>query len=72
MRLTLTLLACGLLAGCPWPLAPPPPEDMSLLITSCPERTPLTGDSFGDWVLKAQEVGGQYDICRAAALRNKR
>ena len=39
-----------------------------LVVASCPPRTPLLDDSFGSWVLKAQEVGGQYDVCREAAL----
>lgn len=39
-----------------------------LIVASCPARSPLLDDSFGSWVLKAQEVAGMYDKCREAAL----
>ena len=38
------------------------------MVASCPPRTPLLDDSFGSWVLKAQENGAMYDKCREAAL----
>lgn len=39
-----------------------------LATAACPPRTPITDDSLGAWVLKAQELAQQYDRCRAAAL----
>jgi hypothetical protein len=41
---------------------------MPLVVASCPPRTPLADDSFGAWVLKAQELAQAYDKCRAAVL----
>jgi hypothetical protein len=38
------------------------------VIASCPELTPLAGDSFGETTLKLIEVAGIYHRCRAAAL----
>lgn len=38
------------------------------MVASCPPRTTLSDDSFGAWVLKAQELAAMYDKCRTAAL----
>lgn len=58
----LALMGCA--SSIPASLGTPSP----LVVASCPPRTPLLDDSFGSWVLKAQEIGGQYDKCREAAL----
>lgn len=41
---------------------------MPLVVASCPPRTPLLDDTFGAWVLKAQELAAMYDECREAAI----
>lgn len=43
-------------------------KDSALIAVSCPEPTPLTDSSFGGFVLKTQELGGQYRECRTACL----
>ena len=45
-------------------------KDSALVTVSCPEPTPLTDPTFGGFVLKTQELGGQYRECRAACLPN--
>lgn len=44
------------------------PHPAPLVVASCPPRTPISDGSLGAWILKAQEIGAQYDVCRAAAL----
>lgn len=44
-------------------------KDEALIIASCPETTPQTDPSFGAIILKLQDVGGQYRICREACLK---
>ena len=43
-------------------------KNQPLVTTSCPEQTPLIDPTFGGYVLKVQEIGGQYRECRAACL----
>jgi hypothetical protein len=43
-----------------------------LVTAACPELTPLTDPSFGATTQKLVEVGGQYNICRTAALAGKK
>jgi len=47
-------------------------RDNALVIASCPPPTEMTDPSFGAYVLKVQEQGGQYRECRAACLPSKR
>lgn len=42
-----------------------------LVVASCPELTPLNDASFGATTAKLVSVGGQYNICRTAALAGK-
>jgi hypothetical protein len=50
------------------PRSAPPPPAAPLVVASCPELTPLAGDSFGATTIKLLEVVGMYWQCRAAAL----
>lgn len=59
--LALTLCGCSTAPSQPKP-------DRPLMVASCPPRTTLSDDSFGAWVLKAQELAAMYDKCRTAAL----
>jgi hypothetical protein len=54
-------------AGCSTP-GPPQQQASPLVTASCPERQPLLDDSFGAWVLWAQQMATTYDRCRAAQL----
>lgn len=58
-----------MLCGCS--TVPSPKPNKALTVASCPPRTPLADDSFGAWVLKAQELGAMYDKCRTAVLGEK-
>src|SRR5437868_12848332 len=58
----LALTACGSTT----PASPGTPSP--LVVASCPPRQPLLDDTFGSWMLKAQETGAMYDKCSAAAL----
>lgn len=53
-----------------WGCSPsmPPLPDRALIISSCPELTPLQNDSFGATSAKLVEVAGIYYQCRTAAL----
>lgn len=64
----LVVFACSFLTACVSATRIPSTTPSPLVVASCPARSPLLDDSFGSWVLKAQEVGAQYDKCRAAAL----
>lgn len=70
-RQYLAALTLALCAGCSTAPSRAPPANQALVVVSCPPRTPLADDSFGAWVLKAQELAQAYDRCRAAALASK-
>lgn len=65
------LLALALGFGGGWYLHDPSPIDCkndALIISSCPPLTRLDDPSFGGFVLKLQEVAGQYNECRTSCL----
>jgi hypothetical protein len=65
------LLAIALGFGGGWFFHQPSPIDCTnsaLVITSCPEPTPITDASFGGHINKLQEIGASYRECRAACL----
>ena len=43
-------------------------QDTPLTTVSCPELTPITDPTFGGYVLKVQEIAGQYRECRQSVL----
>ena len=47
------------------------PGPTPLVVSSCPELTPLADDSFGTIARKLVEVAGIYHECREAALAGK-
>jgi hypothetical protein len=55
-------------SGCSTVPSQAPEPSAALRQAACPPRTPLLDDSFGAWVLKANELAAMYDECRAAAL----
>ncbi len=57
------VLLCLLLAGCQTNLVAD-----RLIVSSCPELTVLTDDTFGATTLKLIEVAGRYRECRCASL----
>ena len=71
VRYTAIAAAAMSLSACSTAPSRPAPQNLPLVVVSCPPRTPLADDSFGAWVLKAQELAQAYDRCRAAALASK-
>ena len=71
VRFTAIAAAALMLSACSTAPSRPAPQNRALVVVSCPPRTPLADDSFGAWVLKAQELAQAYDRCRAAALASK-
>lgn len=66
------ILALLLGAGGGWYLHTPDKfdcKDDALIVASCPDPTPQTDPSFGATILKLQDVGGQYRICREACVK---
>lgn len=45
-----------------------PSPDKTLVTVACPELTPLVDGHLKTITLKLDEVAGQYNVCRAAAL----
>ena len=45
-----------------------PSQDKSQVTQSCPPLTPMLQGHLTDYVRKLNEVAGQYNICRRAAL----
>ena len=66
------VIACMLLTSCATSMKPSPGGPDPLVIVACPPLTELTDPSFGATTAKLVEVGGQYNICRTAALAGKK
>ena len=63
-----SLLTALFLTACSTPSTLPSP-DKSLVTVACPELTPLTKGHLTDVARKLDQIAGQYNVCRTAALK---